>query len=463
LRENDLNVLHILFKQLQENKLRPDIRRAAVQTVAEMIGRHRPVWQQTVSEMVPELDALQRWIEPEQRAVAELPMKPSNGKVSSRAAEANRRRAALLQIAIEQEADYRKYLQTLKNLLALKRETLESKKVDIDQFIAPGAMGEGNTTYDLQNYVVGLSDAGLSLENSGALDLDKSFTRVNYFQLLHSQTVRSNVQDKVGNRPIDLVATRIPRDSFGDTVASEFALPDRDVIWLYGSEKKQALILTTISPDGSRRYRYLPISDLRQSEDGHITFDLGDRGPGFPLKLYEDPALIVPEGWERADWLRSEHSEVEWLNAVHKTQYSNAIIALNEQMISHPVPELPGDVRDERLIYELRQRQRQLTEADMLIVANNHWNFDVRGFNPGGNHGSFFRVSTNATFMIAGGRDTGIPRGREVDTPYDTLSFMPTLLRLMGKIDDENRPVPELLKLGYRKFPGRVVEELMPK
>jgi len=36
-----------------------------------------------------------------------------------------------------------------------------------------------------------------------------------------------------------------------------------------------------------------------------------------------------------------------------------------------------------------RQRQRGLTEADMLILANNHWNFDVRGFNPGGNHGSF--------------------------------------------------------------------------
>jgi len=31
----------------------------------------------------------------------------------------------------------------------------------------------------------------------------------------------------------------------------------------------------------------------------------------------------------------------------------------------------------------------------------------------------------------------------------------------MGKIDDENRPVPELYEMGYRKFPGRVVRELI--
>jgi len=40
----------------------------------------------------------------------------------------------------------------------------------------------------------------------------------------------------------------------------------------------------------------------------------------------------------------------------------------------------------------------------------NHWNFDVRGFNPGGNHGSFFRISTHSTLMFAGGERTGTPR-----------------------------------------------------
>lgn len=96
----------------------------------------------------------------------------------------------------------------------------------------------------------------------------------------------------------------------------------------------------------------------------------------------------------------------------------------------------------------------------MLILANDHWNFDVRGFNPGGNHGSFFRVSTNSTFMIAGGKSTGIPRGLAVEEPYDSLSFAPTILRLMNKIDDQNIPIEELKAKGFRPFPGRVVKEI---
>ena len=93
-------------------------------------------------------------------------------------------------------------------------------------------------------------------------------------------------------------------------------------------------------------------------------------------------------------------------------------------------------------------------------MASDHWNFDVRGFNPGGNHGSFLRVSTHATFMIAGGGATGIPQGLDVTEPYDSLSFMPTLMSLTGKIDADNEPIDELRRRGFRTFPGRVVKEL---
>jgi hypothetical protein len=97
----------------------------------------------------------------------------------------------------------------------------------------------------------------------------------------------------------------------------------------------------------------------------------------------------------------------------------------------------------------------------MLVLAQNQWNFDVRGFNPGGNHGSFLRVSTNSTLMIAGGEKTGIPRGRVVEEPYDGLSFVPTVLRLMGKVDENNEPSQELRQLRFRRFPGRVIRELV--
>ncbi len=63
--------------------------------------------------------------------------------------------------------------------------------------------------------------------------------------------------------------------------------------------------------------------------------------------------------------------------------------------------------------------------------------------------------------MIAGGSQTGIPRGLRIDEPYDNLSFAPTLLRLMGRIDAENRPDAGLSDLGFRRFPGRLVKEIV--
>ena len=112
---------------------------------------------------------------------------------------------------------------------------------------------------------------------------------------------------------------------------------------------------------------------------------------------------------------------------------------------------------DQRLIRSLRGRQRRLAETDLQVFANNHWNFDVRGFNPGGNHGSFFRISTHSTFMLSGG---GLPRGLAIDEPYDSLSVVPTILALTGQLQSDNQPSENLSKRGFVRFPGRVVTEL---
>ena len=83
-----------------------------------------------------------------------------------------------------------------------------------------------------------------------------------------------------------------------------------------------------------------------------------------------------------------------------------------------------------------------------MVLANNHWNFNVRGFNPGGNHGSFFRISTHSVFMIAG---AGVPAGLSIERPYDSLSFAPTILSLAGALKEGE----------LQRFPGPVVEELV--
>jgi hypothetical protein len=111
---------------------------------------------------------------------------------------------------------------------------------------------------------------------------------------------------------------------------------------------------------------------------------------------------------------------------------------------------------------DFTRRKRKLVEPDMLIVAQDHWNFDVRGFNPGGNHGSFLRISTHSVFMAAGGEKTQIPKALDITKPYDSLSFVPTLLALTGELRDDNNPVPSLRERGFSHFPGRVVKELVP-
>jgi hypothetical protein len=299
------------------------------------------------------------------------------------------------------------------------------------------------------------------LAPDGTLDLEKSFRRVDYFSLLGSLSVRNNVQPLVESRPVDFVAVRVPAEALRGALRED-EQPDQ-AVWLYGAPDRQALILSR--EDGGRlELRYLPVSNLKQSRDGRVTFDRTGWRAGLPLKLWEDARLAPPSGEDRGGWLSGWHTDLEWLRATHLTRYSHAVVGLHEQLARHVVEgtdaNAPGISGDERLIRRFRGRQRVLVENDLLILANDHWNFDVRGFNPGGNHGSFFRVSTHSTLMLAGGERTRIPRGLAVEEPYDSLSFMPTLLALTGQLEDGARPVPVLWRRGFRPFPGRVVREL---
>jgi len=71
-----------------------------------------------------------------------------------------------------------------------------------------------------------------------------------------------------------------------------------------------------------------------------------------------------------------------------------------------------------------------LAEPEFLIFAKT-LEFQSAIFNPGGNHGSFLRISTIPP-LFAGGADTGIPRHLRIQEPYDSLSFVPTILDLDG-------------------------------
>jgi hypothetical protein len=462
LRNSDLNQLHILLQQLARRDLSEPLRKAATNTFFQTLNANRPSWQKSLGEMNEELGALRRSIE-QQRVLWEAqPKKFTKEELAQGRDDESKRVYAQLNRWLNAEKQYSTFVTVMTNLLALHPENFEPEKLKIEEVIAKRAMGDRNTIHQLQNYVVGPGPSGLVLNGDGSLNLESSFRRINYFSLLNQVAVRNNVQRGVSNRPIDIIALRVPSHLL--TQLNEPNLSS-DAVWVYGGPDRQALILARNDERGLS-FRYLPIRGLTQDISGKVTFEQISWQSGLPLKIFEDDQFAIPVE-HRARWLSEWHTDLEWLTALHRTKYSNGLIGLHEELAQHPFTRLPlnapGLSRNDMLMRRFTHRQRELVETDMLLVANDHWNFDVRGFNPGGNHGSFFRVSTHSTFMIAGGRKTNLPKGVEVEAPYDSLSFVPTVLAITGKLYDDSNPIPVLWQKGFRRFPGRVIYEILPE
>jgi hypothetical protein len=461
LRDSDLNKLQILLQQLQRKDLNPDIRAAALNEFFITVEARRANWARTATELSNELVVLRKSIAAQRILWEAQPKKFTKEELEAGRDDAAKRIFVTLDRWEREEREYSCYLALLQNLLAVSRNTFDPAKVKIEELIPKQSMGDRNTIYQLQNYIVGVNPAGLALNPDGSLNNEVSFIRVNNFDMLHGVTVR-NVQRGVLNRPVDLIAARIDSALVAPLVNETDLSPD--VVWVHGGDS-QALLLFRTNAAGELSIRYKPIANFRQNSSGQVSFDDVEWQPGLPLHIYEDPNLKIP-GSNRAEWLSRWHTEVEWLEALHRTEYSNGLIGLNEEMTRHPFEQLnatdPKLTDDQRTMRQLLKRERELCEPELLIVANNHWNFDVRGFNPGGNHGSFFRISTHSTLMIAGGKNTGLGQGRTIEEPYDSLSFVPTLLALTGNLRDDSTPIPILWERGFRRFPGRIVKELLP-
>jgi hypothetical protein len=462
LRDSDLNTLHILLQQLQRDRLKDQVRQAVFNAFFAVIDRRRAEWQRVLKALQSELEALDRAIIEQRKLWESQPKKFSKEQQDAGLDDAAKRVWVQLDRWQRERREYAEYAQILQNLVSLSAEAFDPNKIKIASVIPKMSMGEPNSIYELQNYVVGIGPDGFVLNSDGSLNIEKSFVQIDYFSLLHGVTVRNNVQRGVTNRPIDLIATRLTRDLVLPLIEDRDI--DEDVIWVTAAANRQALLLSRHDADGVLSLRYVPISNLTQDANGRLQFKTISWQAGLPLQIFEDPNLIFPGG-DRTAWLSEWHTDSEWLQALHKTHYSNGLVGLHEELARHLIEKLStsNSLSDqERSMRNFARRKRELVEADLLIVANDHWNFDVRGFNPGGNHGSFFRIATHSIFMLAGGPKTNLPQGFIVDTPYDSLSFVPTLLALTGNLRDDSNPVPELWEKGFRTFPGHIVKELLP-
>src|SRR6185503_15892091 len=167
-------------------------------------------------------------------------------------------------------------------------------------------MGDRNSIYELQHYVVGVNPTGLVLNNDGTLNLKRSFVHLDYFALLQGISVRNNVQRGITNRPIDMIATRLSRELVLPLIDDKEI--DEDVIWVTAGPDRQALLLSRREANGQLSLRYLPVSSLTQDENGRLRFQQINWQTGLPLHILEDPKLNIPAG-DRATWLSQWHTD----------------------------------------------------------------------------------------------------------------------------------------------------------
>ncbi|HLR07286.1 MAG TPA: alkaline phosphatase family protein, partial [Pyrinomonadaceae bacterium] len=160
LRNSDLNVLHILLQQLQRKDISPPLRNALTDAFFNALGRGRSRWQSDLDQFSIELAALQRALV-KQRALCESQPKTFSQADRDLNRDDNARRVCTLAAQWTAfEKGYRGYVATMRKLLSLPREQFDPFHVKIDEVIPKGAMGQSNTIYDLQNYVVAPAPGG---------------------------------------------------------------------------------------------------------------------------------------------------------------------------------------------------------------------------------------------------------------------------------------------------------------
>ncbi len=420
LRNSDLNKIHILLQQLARPELTAVTRRAAARSIAETIERHRAQWNSTVTPLTNELAALEQAIAQRRRLVATLPKRATSDERDIGEDKANRRLRRELQEWQAEDEGYKQYLAHLGALVAFQPDPARRFTGRIFTLVPEMSLGDNNTVADLEHYIAGPSPDGLVTDENGQLDEPASFRYVNYFRLLSAQRARNNPQSQLSMKPIDFLAMATPEG-----------------YWLYGDEDSQLLIST----DPAGRIHVAPICHLSQDAAGKIHWEPQAWRAGLPLHLFEDPALQIPSGADRAQWLSSWHTEREWFEAIHLCRYSNGVIGITEELspVAANVPGAPG-ISPTLLRYE--QLRRELVQPDFHVFASDHWNFNVRFPNPGGNHGSFFRISTHSVWMMAG---AGLAAQR-IEQPYDSLNFASTVLSLLGRtppMPDRVVPIPQ--------------------
>ena len=431
LRHSDLNRLHLLL--LESLRLRNDLEK--LDRVFEVF---QPVFQRT-----------RPWLEADAyslRQAAEV-----FGAWSERhlAAGMPSARDAGSRLASESRL-YRSQAAILRRLLALPLEEEEWRRFirsgfEIDEVIPKGYFGPPNSLEQLGRYTVGWAKPAAErwLQPDEA-----SFRTLNYPELIAGY--RALNPDAYGNRyPFDLFVARIPLEDLTGWKGP----PLRQALWLLASEDRGRAVLLE-ARDGT--LRYAPLENREELGRLDRLGTPGSRDPlGYPARLWA--RWLDPRRWV-SETARLETSLVPVILAdLFRPNFQDYLSRENHAGVLMP---LDGSGRREELVRALRFRFKQAT-PDFRVWMRHGWNVNTMGQQPAGSHGGFLPLETQTVFMVWGGDELRLQRGRKLSGAFLTLDIAPTLMEAIGRLDPASGrvlPDPDHPSApDFPPFPGRVM------
>ncbi len=158
LRNNSLNILHILLIELIKKQIRGPQRRAAIDALFDTLDRERPAWRANIDALAADLRKLRVRVQEDQKRAAGL-KHLTHQQVAAGLRTERWRILNRIEQAKQDDRAYVGYIATMTHLLALNPADFDPGKFKIEELIPRKSLGELNSIHDLQHYVVGPAPA----------------------------------------------------------------------------------------------------------------------------------------------------------------------------------------------------------------------------------------------------------------------------------------------------------------
>jgi len=197
-------------------------------------------------------------------------------------------------------------------------------------------------------------------------------------------------------RPVDLVLVRL----------------DATRVLVYRSAENQAIIHTSVGPDGQEEYRYEVVRQVTPTVDGALHVEAA-HAQTDPLGYLADTSVQAAIGSSQAvsTWLAEPHASREWLAVTAETDYPDAVVGFAKFFSWKPPVEDLEEVRT----------------PDLVATAARGWSFRSDG-EWGTDHGAPLRESMRISLWLAG---PNIRRGIRLE-PCRIVDLLPTILEMVG-------------------------------